>query len=89
MPLYHFDLVNTKTIADEGGAELPDDIDAIDCADGIARRILDERPFSTDRHYWILVANEDGNEFGPSRDVVALFAASVFLFPSWSCGVFE
>jgi hypothetical protein len=67
MPLYHFDLVNTKTIADEGGAELPDDIDAIDCADGIARRILDERPFSTDRHYWILVANEDGNEFGPSR----------------------
>jgi hypothetical protein len=62
MPLYHFDLVNTKTVADQGGAELPDDIEAIDSADEMARRILDERPSLKDRHYAIVVTNEDGDE---------------------------
>ena len=62
MPLYHFDLVNTKTILDEGGAELHDDIEAMDSADMIARRILDEQPDLKDRHYFILVTNEDGEE---------------------------
>ena len=62
MPLYHFDLVNTKTITDQGGAELPDDIEAIDSADQIARRLLDERPYLKNRHYAILVTNEDGAE---------------------------
>ena len=42
MPLYHFDLVNWKTIVDQGGAELSDDIEAMDSADAIARRLLGE-----------------------------------------------
>lgn len=62
MPVYHFDLVNTKTILDEGGAELHDDIEAMDSADMIARRVLDEQPGLKDRHYFILVTNEDGEE---------------------------
>lgn len=62
MPLYHFDLVNSKTIADEGGAELPDDIIAMDSADALAQRILDQRPELKNRHYAILVTNEDGDE---------------------------
>jgi hypothetical protein len=62
MPRYHFDLVNTKTITDQGGAELRDDIEAIDSADALARRILDEQPDLKSRHYSILVTNEDGDE---------------------------
>ena len=62
MPRYHFDLVNTKTITDQGGAELLDDIEAIDSADALARRILDEQPDLKSRHYSILVTNEDGDE---------------------------
>ena len=62
MPLYHFDLVNTKTITDQGGAELPGDIEAMDSADEIARQILDEHPDFRNRHYSILVTNEDGEE---------------------------
>jgi hypothetical protein len=26
MPLYHFDLVNTRTVTDHGGEVLPDDV---------------------------------------------------------------
>jgi hypothetical protein len=62
MPHYHFDLVNTKTIADEGGAELSDDIAAMDSADLIARRLLGERPDLKNRHFSILVTNEEGDE---------------------------
>lgn len=62
MPLYHFDLVNTKTMADEGGAELIDDVAAMDSADSIARRVLDDRPDLRNRHYCILVTNEEGDE---------------------------
>jgi hypothetical protein len=62
MPHYHFDLVNARTIADQGGAELPDDIEAMDSAHDIARRILDERPHLRNRHYAILVTNQDGDE---------------------------
>jgi hypothetical protein len=62
MPLYHFDLVNWKTIADQGGAELSDDIAAIDSADSIARRLLGERPDLRKRYYAILVTNDDGDE---------------------------
>ena len=62
MPRYHFDLVNTKTITDQGGAELRDDIAAMDSADALARRILDQRPDLKSHHYSILVTNEDGDE---------------------------
>ena len=62
MPFYHFDLVNTKTIIDQGGAELHDDVEAMDSADAIARRILDERPDLRKRQFAILITNEHGRE---------------------------
>jgi hypothetical protein len=62
MPKYHFDLVDSKTVADEGGAELGDDSNAVDIAQQIARRLLKERPELKDKHYSILVSNEDGEE---------------------------
>lgn len=64
LPRYHFDLVDSKTVADEGGAELADDIEALDVAEKIARRLLVERPELKGRHFSILVTNEDGEEIG-------------------------
>jgi len=58
MPKYHFDLVDSKTVADEGGQELCDDTLAMDVAEEIARRLLTEHPELKDRHYSILVSNE-------------------------------
>jgi len=62
MPLYHFDVVNTKTNIDAGDAELPNDIEAMDCADLLARQLLSARPDVKDHHYSILVTNEEGEE---------------------------
>jgi hypothetical protein len=62
MPLYHFDLVNTKTNFDAGDADLSDDIEAMDTADLIARRVLREQPEARNRHYAILVTDEEGEE---------------------------
>ncbi|MBR1125816.1 hypothetical protein JQ628_30125 [Bradyrhizobium lablabi] len=62
MPHYHFDLVNWKGIAYQGGADLADDIAAMDSADAIARRLLGERPELRKRYYAILVTNDDGAE---------------------------
>jgi hypothetical protein len=62
MPFYHFDLINSRTVADEGGAELPDDIMAMDSADALARRLLDEYPDLRNQHYAVLVTNDDGDE---------------------------
>lgn len=62
MPLYHFDLVNPKTHFDAGDCELPDDIEAMDCADSIARRVLTARPEVKNHLYSILVTNEEGEE---------------------------
>lgn len=62
MPLYHFDLVNAASHFDAGDAELPDDIEAIDIADSIARRVLREQPQARNRRYAILVTDEEGEE---------------------------
>jgi hypothetical protein len=62
MPRYHFNLVDSKTVADQGGAEISDDMQAMDVAEQIARRLLQERPELKNRNYSILVANEDGEE---------------------------
>jgi len=64
LPRYHFDLVDSETVADEEGADLPDDIKALDVAEEIARRLLEERPELKGRHFSILVTNEDGEEIG-------------------------
>ncbi len=62
VPLYHFDLVDSRTIADTDGQELPDDAAAIDVADAIARRLRLERPELRSQKFAILVTNEDGDE---------------------------
>lgn len=62
MPLYHFDLVSWKSVVDAGGAELVDDIAAINSADLIARRLLERVPDLKNRHYAVLVTNEEGGE---------------------------
>jgi hypothetical protein len=62
MPKYHFDLVDSKTIADAGCCELPDDISAMDIGQQIARRLISERPELKNRHFSILISNEDGEE---------------------------
>lgn len=64
LPRYHFDLVDSETVTDEGGADLPDDIQALDVAEEIARRLLEQRPELKGRHFSILVTNEDGEEIG-------------------------
>jgi len=56
MPLYHFDLVHGKNRLDAVDAEASDDIEAMDCAESIARRILriwpgrEEPPLFDPRH---------------------------------------
>lgn len=62
MPFYHFDLINSRTVTDEGGAELADDIGAMDSADALARRLLDQHPSLRNRQFAILVTNDDGDE---------------------------
>ena len=62
MPLYHFDLVNWKAIVDAGGADLPGDIEAMNSADVIARGLLRRLPQLKNRHYAVLVTNEEGAE---------------------------
>jgi hypothetical protein len=49
-------------VADEGGTDVSDDIQAMDVAEGIARRLIQERPELKNRHFAILVSNEDGEE---------------------------
>jgi hypothetical protein len=64
MPRYHFDLVDSKTVADEGGSEATDDVQALDIAEGLARRLRKERPELQNRNFSILVTNQDGEEIG-------------------------
>ena len=45
-------------------ARLPDDIAALDVAEEIARRLLAERPELRNRHFSILVTNQEGVEIG-------------------------
>jgi hypothetical protein len=63
MPLYHFDLVSPKTHLDAGDAELPGDIEAMDCADELARRMLRTIPEVRNHRYSIVITNEEGEEF--------------------------
>jgi hypothetical protein len=62
MPRYHFDLVDSKTLADAGGQELPDDIAAMDVADAIAKRLSVERPEFKNGDFAILVTSDEGEE---------------------------
>jgi len=62
VPRYHFDLVDSHTVADEGGAEMADEISAMDAAELLARRIVQERPDLKNRGFSILVSDENGEE---------------------------
>ena len=64
MPRYHFDLVDSTTVADEGGADVQDDVMAMDVAEEIARRLARERPELKNKHFSVLVSNEEGQEVG-------------------------
>jgi len=44
MPRYHFDLVDSRTVADQGGEELPDDATAEHVAKELALRLREEQP---------------------------------------------
>jgi hypothetical protein len=63
VPRYHFDLVDSKAVTLEGGAELADDIQALDVAEEIARRLSKERPEPRGRHFAI-ITDQDGEEIG-------------------------
>jgi hypothetical protein len=54
--------VNWKAIVDAGDADLADDIEAIDSADKIARGLIQRLPHLKNKHYAVLVTNEDGDE---------------------------
>ena len=60
MPRYHFDLVDSKTVADEGGRVLPDNATAEKVAKEIAARLREERPELKHRNFAILVTDQDG-----------------------------
>jgi hypothetical protein len=45
MPRYYFDLVDSKTVEDRGGQDLPDDVTAEDIARGLARRLAMQPQF--------------------------------------------
>jgi hypothetical protein len=57
-----FDLVHSKTVAEEGCAEMPDDLVAMDAAELLAKRLLRERPESKNRGFAILVPNDEAEE---------------------------
>jgi hypothetical protein len=60
MPRYHFDLVDSKTVADHGGRELPDDATAESIAKQLAASLREEEPELMNRNFAILVTNQDG-----------------------------
>jgi hypothetical protein len=62
VPRYHFGLVDSKTVADEGGAEMPDDLVAMDAAALLAKRLLRERPELKNQGFAILVTNDEAEE---------------------------
>src|SRR5262245_30951113 len=51
-----------KAVVDASGADLTDDIKAMNSADVIARRLLERLPQLKNRHYAVLVTNEAGDE---------------------------
>jgi hypothetical protein len=62
MPRYHFDLVDSRTVADQGGRVLPDDIMASEVADLLAEKLRSVRPELRGKGYEIMVTNDEGEE---------------------------
>ena len=62
MPRYHFDLVDSKTVADQGGRIISDDIMAADVADRLAQELFEIRKDLRGKNFYILVTNAEGEE---------------------------
>jgi hypothetical protein len=60
MPRYHFDLVDSKTVADQGGQLLEDETMAIHVADRLAEELSDARPELRGKGFKVLVSDADG-----------------------------
>jgi len=60
MPRYHFDLVDSKTVADHGGRELPDNATAERVAKQLAVSLREAQPALGKCNFAILVTNQDG-----------------------------
>ena len=67
MPRYHFDLIDSRTVADVGGVEVSDDIKAMDVAEELARRLARNTPELKNRQYSMFVSNEEGKEVCRAR----------------------
>lgn len=57
---YHFDLVDSKTVADQGGQLLEDNAMAVQVADRLAQDRSDARPELRGRGFKVLVTDADG-----------------------------
>jgi|EndMetStandDraft_4_1072995.scaffolds.fasta_scaffold1313162_1 hypothetical protein len=60
MPRYHFDLIDSTTVADQGGQLLEDESMAIEVADRLAQELSVVRPELRGKGYKVLVTNADG-----------------------------
>jgi hypothetical protein len=62
MPRYHFDLVDSITVADQGGQIIADDLMAADVADRLARELFEIRKELRGKKFYILVTDAEGEE---------------------------
>lgn len=62
VPRYFFDLVDSKTVTDHGGQNLPDDETARDVARGLAKRLGREQPQLLNRNFAIIVSSQNGDQ---------------------------
>lgn len=60
MPRYHFDLIDSKTVADQGGQLLEDESLAIEVADRLAHELSLSRPELRGKGFKVLVTDADG-----------------------------
>jgi hypothetical protein len=60
MPRYHFHLIDSETLADKGGHELPDNATAEMVAKQLAERLRGDLPQLRNRNFAIVVTDEDG-----------------------------
>ena len=60
MPRYHFHLVDSETVADKSGHELPDNATAERVAKQLAERLREDLPQLRNRNFAIVVTDEDG-----------------------------
>jgi hypothetical protein len=60
MPRYHFHLIDSQTVADKGGHELPDNATAERVAKQLGERLRGDLPQLRNRNFAIVVTDEEG-----------------------------